>query len=482
MISRLASHINYFSVLGALTIVSIFAAILSEEYLLAGLPLVFILGFQTLVDFRKVYFILLACIPISTEFNFTPSLGTDLPTEPLIVGLTLTYILYFFKNPNRLRVSVFRHPIIIALSLHLAWTFVTMVFSELFLVSMKFFLAKMWYVITFVFLTVDIIRTEKDFKNLYWIIYIPLFIVVCITLVRQYMLDFSFYDIQESMDPFFRNHVTYAALLALFTPYLWFARLWSPRGSRIWWFLLVSLPIMLAAIQFSYTRAAYVAIFMAIGAYYIIKFKLVKYVLALSLVGAIVGVMWVIEDNNYLVFAPNYETTVRQENFGNLVEATYELEDISTMERVYRWVAGFKMANEDLVFGFGPGNFYNFYKGYTVNRFRTYVSDNPEKSGVHNYFLMVLIEQGILGVLIFIGLVFFILIKGEIIYHQSKTKLRKNIVMTAMLSMVIIYAFLLINDMVETDKVGSFFFINMAILINMDLLNKKDNNESLTTS
>jgi hypothetical protein len=29
-------------------------------------------------------------------------------------------------------------------------------------------------------------------------------------------------------------------------------------------------------------------------------------------------------------------------------------------------------------------------------------------------------------------------------------------------------AFLLINDMVETDKMGSFFFICMAVLVNQD--------------
>jgi hypothetical protein len=28
--------------------------------------------------------------------------------------------------------------------------------------------------------------------------------------------------------------------------------------------------------------------------------------------------------------------------------------------------------------------------------------------------------------------------------------------------------------MVETDKVGSFFFMNIAMLINMDLLNKRE--------
>ena len=36
--------------------------------------------------------------------------------------------------------------------------------------------------------------------------------------------------------------------------------------------------------------------------------------------------------------------------------------------------------------------------------------------------------------------------------------------MACTLSTVVILAFLLMNDMVETDKVGSFFFFNMAVL------------------
>jgi hypothetical protein len=38
-----------------------------------------------------------------------------------------------------------------------------------------------------------------------------------------------------------------------------------------------------------------------------------------------------------------------------------------------------------------------------------------------------------------------------------------------LLSTVVIDAFLIINDLIETDKVGSFFFLAMAILVNQDL-------------
>ena len=184
-----------------------------------------------------------------------------------------------------------------------------------------------------------------------------------------------------------------------------------------------------------------------------------------------------VQKNNYLEFAPDFEKTITHTSFDNLVEATYKGEDISTMERFYRWVAGMYMARAEPATGFGPGNFYNFYRSYTVTSFRTYVSDNPEKSGIHSYYLMTLVEQGFPGLLFFILLCFFVLIKGEVIYHQTKDPTRRKNIMTILMSMVAIYALLLINDMIETDKVGTFFFMNMALLVNMDLANKEEKKE-----
>jgi hypothetical protein len=61
------------------------------------------------------------------------------------------------------------------------------------------------------------------------------------------------------------------------------------------------------------------------------------------------------------------------------------------------------------------------------------------------------------------------LVKGENIYHQCRDRERRRIVLMVLLSTVVIDSFLIINDLIETDKVGSFFFLAMAILVNQDL-------------
>ena len=187
---------------------------------------------------------------------------------------------------------------------------------------------------------------------------------------------------------------------------------------------------------------------------------------------AVLAVGYLSQGNKFMELAPT-ERTVAHEDFEDIVAATYKLEDVSTMERYYRWVAAVRMSQQDLWAGYGPGNFYGFYKGYTLNRFTTYVSDNPEQSGVHNYYLMLLVEQGLLGMLIFVALNFVILIYGERLYHQLTDEKMRAILMAALLSTVVIFAFLLMNDMIETDKVGSFFFFNMAVIIAIGQWGKK---------
>ena len=459
-------------VYGAIVLLSIFAGIISEWYFLAGIPAFVILFFVSLLNFRVIYLFLLACIPLSTEIVLPNGFGTDLPTEPLIIGLMFLFGIYVLQKGRQLNTAFIRHPITLLLLVHVTWIFTSTITSELFLVSFKFSLAKTWYLVTFFFLTGYLIKDEKDFKTLFWVIFIPLTLTVFITLVRHAGYGFSFEYVYRVLHPFQRNHVNYAATIALFFPITALALGWYEYRSRPWWLLVGALALFLIAIYFSFTRAAYISLVIAAGAYFVIQFKMTRYVLTAASIAAIIGIGYMAYNNNYLDYAPNYERTISHTSFDNLVEATYKMEDISTMERVYRWVAGFQMSTANPVFGFGPGNFVNFYKTYTVTSFQTYVSDNEDLSGIHSYFLMTLVEQGYVGLFLFVLLCFYSLVKAEQIYHRCKDPGRKRIIMMVTLCLIVIYSFLIINDLIETDKIGSFFFICLAVLVNQDISRK----------
>ena len=458
----------------SIVILSIFGAIALEEVLLLGLPFVVLVAFQTIVDYKKLFFLLFAFIPLSTEFYFSSSLATDLPTEPLIAGLMLIYILQVLVKPQAIDGRFWKNSISAFLLLHLLWMVFAMIYSQNQGVSIKVVIAKTWYIATFFFLTGHILRTEKDVKKILWWVMLPFMLSTMKVLAHHATLSFGFKDINTAVVPFFRNHVNYAAILALFIPFVWIMRKWYKRWSIQWWFVIGALGIFTLGVLFAYTRAAYVALFLSFASFWIIRFRLMKWALLAATILIVIGVTYMAQDNKFMDFAPT-ERTIAHKELEDIVAATYKLEDVSTMERYYRWIAGARMAQDDLWTGYGPGNFHGFYKAYTLNKFTTYVSDNPEKSGIHNYYLMILVEQGLPGMLIFILMSFWVLIKGEQIYHESKEKsLRRDIIAGVLLSTVVIDAFLLMNDLIETDKVGSFFFFNMAVLVNMDLLNRKE--------
>jgi O-antigen ligase len=122
--------------------------------------------------------------------------------------------------------------------------------------------------------------------------------------------------------------------------------------------------------------------------------------------------------------------------------------------------------------GFGPGNFYPFYKSYTLSDFETYVSDNPERSTAHNYPLLLLAEQGVIGLVIFLLLTALLFIYGERIYHRVREE-DKSTVMTLLIVLAMVYVNLLLSDLLESDKVGPFFFICISLLACIDIRNRQ---------
>lgn len=141
--------------------------------------------------------------------------------------------------------------------------------------------------------------------------------------------------------------------------------------------------------------------------YFVMKWSLVKPALHAVIAVSVLGVSYIMYDNYYLRYAPDYKKTIYHDDFGSHFASTFEGEDVSSMERVYRWVAAARMVPERPLMGVGSGNFFDFYKKYGLGSFETYISDNKEQSTVHNYFLLMLVEQGFIGLAIFVLLTYF---------------------------------------------------------------------------
>lgn len=454
--------------LALISTISVLLAFKTEAYYIALLPFVVLLVLFGINNFKFLYYLLLFSIPFSVEYSFTSSLGTDLPDEPLMVGLMFVTFIYLLQAPKSLPRAFFIHPLFVLLSLHFFWTLITSFTSVAPLVSFKLFFSKLWYVTTFVVLSAIVLKTQEDVKRAFWCIYIPLTLLIIQVIVRHALVGFSFDDINKPMPPFFRNHVNYAAIVALFIPFIWMARGWyKPSFTKK--LLTASIVLYVVAIYLSYTRTCYLALLLIPPFVWLLKNKLMKPALLAAFVLLTSVVSFLMYENKFMDFAPEFEQTTMHDEFGDHLSSTFEGKDVSSMERVYRWIAIAQMWKDKPVFGFGPGNFYPNYMSYTILSFETYVSDNEERSTAHNYFLLLLAEQGVPGVLFFILLTAAIFIWCEKTYHRTTHSLDKRLVMMVSVVLMISYVNLMLSDLLESDKLGPFFFIALSILIALDI-------------
>lgn len=464
---------------GAVLIIwaSLLTAVATEWYLLSLVPLLLLAGWWFIADLKTAYLLLVASIPFSIEWQLPGGFATDFPSEPLVLVLLGLFVFQIARNPTLISKRFLLHPISLGLWAHFLWTAVAALNSEAPYVSMKFLLAKSWYIGGY-FLVAGILFADiKSIRRMARWVLIPLLATVFITLVKHGLQGFTFEASNLAPHPFYRNHVNYAAILVLFFPFVFWLYQTATTEKKKWYIL--TLLLLLFAIWVTYTRAAYIALIGALGYLVVLRWKLTRLVGIASVIG-IIGFSWYVSrENKFLDFAPRFEKTIAHTEFNSLVSATAKGEDISTMERLYRWVAGGHMIEKHPVFGFGPGTFYFFYKSYTVSNFTTYVSDNPEQSGIHSYYLMTAVEQGVPGLALLLVFFFVLLNTGEKLWHTSKNNQELHGLVQALIqSLVVIFLLLVINDLIETDKVGSFFFMFAAMLVQLDLQNRLPSKDS----
>jgi O-antigen ligase len=441
-------------------------AVASTNWLFACIPFIILIAYGGWLNSQFIFFCLIASLPFSFEHNFTASLGTDIPDEGLMVLVAYIFIAaVILSYPVHIK-NKLRHPLLILLLILIGWTLTTTAFSQHPLISIKYLLAKGWYIGAFVIAGIYMFTNLRNISKAALLLLSAMFAVVLITLFRHALLGFHFATINQSVSPFFRNHVNYSAMLVCTIPIAAASSFLAGKKFKI--AIVILTGILLVALFFSYSRGAWLALLIGILAAWLISKRklLISYILTLFL--ALICLLWISSNQRYLRFAPDFNKTIFHKNFAEHWIATYELKDVSTAERFYRWTAGLRMIKDKWITGFGPNSFYDEYKPYAVPAFKTWVSNNPDHSTVHNYFLLTAVEQGLPG------LVFLLLLFGAMIYYAEKIYKNSNekFVKAIALSTGVIVTMLLVlnavSDLVETDKIGSIFFLSIAVLVSLD--------------
>lgn len=116
----------------AFVLIFMLLAFWMDNILPALVPLITPLVVWVINDYRNLYYLFFALVPFSIEYNFTPSLGTDLPSEPIMMLLFGISLLLFCAKAFHSNLSRYINPISGLLLVHLMWIFITTLNSEYF--------------------------------------------------------------------------------------------------------------------------------------------------------------------------------------------------------------------------------------------------------------------------------------------------------------------------------------------------------------
>ncbi len=437
------------------------------------LPLAIAIVLLSLFSLDKFLLLIVFLTPLSVVIeNSDFNIGLSLPSEPLMFG---AMILFIFKliHKNNFDNRVLKHPVTIAIIVSLLWTFVTSVTSVMPLVSFKFLLSRLWFIIPFYFIGTQLFHKYKNINKFLWLSIIPISIVVIYTIINHAGYDFEHKPAHWVMSPFYNDHTSYGAVLAMFFP-VFFLFLKDDYSKVVKSLAVFFMLVFIVGIVFSYTRAAWLSLGFAgiLGIIYLLKVRFLTLILTTTIV---LGLFFAFQADLLMMIEKN-----RQDSSNNLTEHVQSMSnvtsDASNLERINRWQSALRMFIEKPVFGWGPGTYAFQYAPFQNSDEKTIISTNAGDGGnAHSEYIGPLVEQGVIGMLSFIIIIICVYYRSTLLYIRLKDSRKKTLVLVVLLGFTtyVIHGFL--NNFLDTDKAAVPFWSFLAILTAMDIFHSKEN-------
>lgn len=438
-----------------------------------AIPLVGFLIYMYFTSLDKVLLLITFLTPLSiTLSNYDAQLGLSLPTEPMMVAVLG---LYFFKIvfQQNYDLKVLKHPVTLSILFYLIWLFITSITSEIPLVSIKFLLAKLWFIVPFYFLATQVFKNIKNFKIFSWAYMISLCIVIVYTTIKHSAYAFDEEIGHWIMDPFYNDHTAYGAMIAFFVPVIsgfLFDKSYS-NVQRL--FTLIVFVIILIGLYLSYSRAAWLGIVAAIGILLVLKFKIkFKWVALVGIVSLSLFLM--LRTQIIMKLEKNKQDT--SQNFTEHVQSISNIStDASNLERINRWTSAFRMFNERPFFGYGPGTYQFCYAPYQYSYEKTIISTNAGNMGnAHSEYIGPLAETGVLGLLSVLAIAISTFFTAYKVYLKSTNKKVRFLSLIAFTSLTTYYVHGFLNNFLDTDKASVPFWGFIAMIVALDVYHKDE--------
>ena len=415
-----------------------------------GLLAIYFAIFET----EKLFLSLAFLTPLSINIEeYTSSFGLFLPTEPLLFGLMLFLSALQIKKAF-LPVQIWRSPLIWTVLVYLLWMVLSAITSSHPVVSFKFILARLWFIIPILFFGTYFFQKRSNRIAFLWLFIVATVIVIIYTLIHHSFYGFGEKEGHWVMSPFFKDHTIYGAIVALVLPLAAGLYLHKKHKPLVQLTLLSLIVIIIIGLVLSYTRAAWLSVLGSMAIAFILYYKISwKPIAVLTAVGLLIVVIrW---DQIQMELERNkYEHTT--EAFDERIQSAANIStDASNLERINRWSCAIAMFKERPIMGYGPGTYAFEYAPFQRPENLTIISTNfGDMGNAHSEYLGALAETGLIGMLSLIAVVAAIFYTGITLYHRlpKENKEDRIIVLSTIMALSTYFIHAFLNNYLDTDK------------------------------
>ena len=447
--------------------IGLYFVIKKDTYLAFALPAVIGILLLYVFSLDKVLLLTAFITPLSINIEkITGGLSVSLPAEPLLAGILVMFIAKTIFE-RRFNSKIAKYPISIVIYVMFIWMIATTITSEMPVVSVKFIVSRLWFIIPSYFLCALLFKDPKNISKFIWYYMAGLIIVVFYTISNHAMHGFDGDTAHWVMTPYYNDHTAYGAALAVYIV-LCAAYMFMPNISKIKKLgIIATFCLLLLAIVLSFCRASWISLIAALGVLACVRLKIkFKYIAAVIVVLA--GLFFTFQHQIFYSLSKN-----DQDASGDVVENIQSMTNISTdasnLERINRWNSAIRMFKDRPLFGWGPGTYQFLYAPYQESKNKTIISTNSGDMGnAHSEYIGTLAEQGIPGSLIVVSIVVVFMYCGLMTYRRAKNKESKILVLAATLALFGYYVHGTLNNFLDTDQLAVPIWSCMAIITAID--------------
>lgn len=467
----LAIHKRLLMLCGLFSLV-LFYALIKEWYFILGVPFMFFIVYAIFYQPTWAFFIIAFFVPLSIntdEFIASP-LALFVPTEPILIALMVVYFFVHMVKPM-FDARIFSHPIFLAYSVYMCWLFIASLVSQDPTVSFKFLIAHCWLFFPVFIFAVTIFKEKANIRIFFWLMIFSMGVVAFYTLIHHSTYGFEEKPAHWVMTPFFKDHTSYGAILALLFPIIIGLLVSRKQDDFAHTMLYGFIVLFLAALVFSYTRAAWLSLVGALGIWLVIYFRIRFSTLVIVLSGALFyffisydSIMRTLEKNE----------TDSSADFGEHITSVSNIStDASNVERLNRWDCALTMFEKKPWTGWGPGTYQFFYAPFQRAENLTIISTfNADGGNAHSEYLGPLAESGLPGLILFCVVVIVVFYCGFTNYHYIEDRKLRLLYISAILGLSTYFMHGFLNNYLDTDKAAVPVWGIAGLIAAVDLYHK----------